>query len=452
MKNIKSLVLFVVILNYCSSASPQDFTAGYYGGINISDIQGNAISGKWKFKPGPAQGIYFDYSFNRIFGLRTGIKYYTLYYEHLNGYQAVPWSYSSSYMPLPYYPGNEKMDFSFISFPAQVRLSIPSLPGLDLMAGIYGAFMTDYSGNYPQEFLKPPKTDIGYIYSAGFTIPLTERLKATIISDYTTGRKRILDYSGTHNGSIDFNLGIAWKGFLKDNRDDINMAHKDSASEKVFLIYQGGVNVSWNSCEKNEEKYSLNAGPSIGFLTNFRLSENSSFRTGLLFDRSGYSLKDSSDSFQRYYIRDDAQYFVDIKTSIDYLKIPILLSFDIGRSNRFFFNTGPYIDIRLNARCKGTAYYKTGNQGSYNLYERIVYDDLASAIKQYDFGWIFGGGVTFTVSEKIVIESGLQYRKGFRDVYKEAYLTEGIPYEKAFSIIENSSVSFQVGLRVPVFR
>ena len=452
MKQFKSLIIFILIFNYFTSASSQKLAAGYYGGVNFSDIHGNGISGKWKFKPGPSEGIYIDYSLNRIFGFRTGVKYYTNYYEHIYGYQAEPYLFLPEPWPRwPYNQGNEKMDFSFISFPLQVRLSIPSLPGLDLMAGIYEAFITDYSENYPHEFLKPPKSDFGYIYSVGFTIPLTDRLKAIINSSYTTGRTRILDYSGTHNGSIDFNLGIAWKGFLKDKNRKIKEA-RDTASEKVFLIYKGGFNVSWNSGEKEREKYSLNTGPSIGFLINFRLSPNSSLRTGLSFDRTGYSLKDSSDSFYRYYLEDYAGYYVDSRISIDYLTLPLLVNFDIGHNERFFFNAGPYIDIRLNARCKGTAYFNAGSQGSYNLYERVIYDDLTSAIKQYDFGWIFGGGVNFILFKKLTIESGLQYRKGFRDVFKEAYLMETSPAESTESILENSSFSFQIGLRVPVFR
>ncbi len=103
MRKIESLVIFIILINCFTPVSSQKLTTGYYGGVNISDIHGNSTSGKWKFKPGPVQGLYLDYSFNRIFGFRTGINYSTLYYEHVTNYQ-VPLFIIHSV--LQYYPGH----------------------------------------------------------------------------------------------------------------------------------------------------------------------------------------------------------------------------------------------------------------------------------------------------------------------------------------------------------
>jgi len=115
---------------------------------------------------------------------------------------------------------------------------------------------------------------------------------------------------------------------------------------------------------------------------------------------------------------------VDTKTSVDYLTIPLLINFQIGDHGRFFINTGPFVGVKLNARSKGTVFYNTAGQGSYNMYKRIVCDDLEGAVRDNAFGWIIGGGITIPVFERLAIESGLQYRRGFGEVFDKSYLPE----------------------------
>jgi len=453
MKKLRIFLIFIFLFMYWIAGWSQKITAGYYGGVNISDIHAGSSSGKWKFKPGPVQGFYLDYSFNRIFGFRTGINYSTLYYEHVTGYQNYgyfPFSNSSSFWPGPYYSFNELTDFSFISFPAQIRLSVPSVPRLDLMAGIYNAFLIDHSGIYDNNLYKPSKDDFGYLYSIGLSFPFADRLEASVNARYFTGRNKIDNYDEAWHGSMDLTFGIAWNGILKSKSGKAGYQEQDSMSEKVYLVYSGGVNASWNSCEKDNERYSLNYGPSIGLLVNFRLSGNTSFRTGVSFDVSGYSLKDSSDSFNRYIITDEAYYYVNTKTSVDYLTIPLLISFHPGTGGRFFINTGPFVGIKLNARCKGTVYYDNESTGSYSRYKRIVHDDLEGAIKDNNFGWIMEGGLTAPLFRRLALECGLQYRKGFGEVFDESYLPENESYLNGGTIFENSSLSFRIGVRVPV--
>jgi len=455
MKKLKSFLIFIFLILFCSPGWSQMLTAGYYGGVNFSDIHGGNGEGKWKYKPGPVQGLYLDYSFNRILGFRTGVNYSTINYERVNIYQGseyYPLGYSSSFWPWPYYSGNELSDFSFLTIPAQIRLSVPSVPRLDLMAGIYDAFLIDHSGSYYSGAYQPSKEDFGYIYSMGLSFPLADKLEATINARYTTGRNRMNNYDFEWHGSMDFTFGVAWNGILKNKNDKVRYQNQDSVSEKIYLIYKGGVNASWNSGEKNYDKYSLNIGPSLGLLVNFRLSPTVSFQTGVSFDRTGYSLKDSSDSFNRYLITDDAYYYVDTKTSVDYLTIPLLINFQIGDQGRFYINTGPYAGIKLNARCKGTVFYNSAGQGSYNRYKRTINDDLESAIKDNDFGWLIGGGMSIPIFKRFTVDLGLQYRRGFGEVFERSYLPEYDAFLSRETVFENSSVSFQIGLRVPVLR
>lgn len=453
MKKPIFLLISIFLFMYCTAGWSQKVTAGYYGGVNISDIHAGTNSGKWKFKPGPVQGLYVDYSFNRIFGFRTGINYSTLNYEHITVYQDYgyyPPGYSSSFWPGPYYSFNEFTDYSFISFPAQMRLSVPSVPRLDLMAGIYNAFLVDHSETYNNIDYKPSKYDFGYLYSLGLSLPLTDRLEASLNTRYLTGRKGIDNFNESRHGSMDFTFGLAWKGFLKSKGGNADYQTQDSVSEKIYLIYTGGINASWNSGDRDKERYSMNYGPSFGFLVNYRLSANTSFRTGVTFDVTGYSLKDSSDSFNRYIKSGEAYYQVNTKTSVDYLTVPLLISFHPGNGGRFFINTGPFAGIKLNARCKGTVYYNPESSGTYSRYRRIVYDDMEGAIKDNNFGWIIEGGMATPLFGRLALECGLQYRRGFGEVYDDSYLPDNGSFYNEGTVFENSSLSLRIGIRVPV--
>lgn len=453
MKKLRILLISTFLSMICAVGWTQKITAGYYGGVNISDIHAGTISGKWKFKPGPVQGLYVDYAFNSIFGFRTGVNYSTLNYEHVTGYDDYGYytlDYSSSLWPGPYYPLNRFTDFSFISFPVQIRLSVPSVPRLDLMAGIYNAFLADHSETYNYPDYKPAKYDFGYLFSIGLSLPLTERLEASLNTRYLTGRKGIDKFNEARHGSMDFTLGLAWKGIRKSKGGNAGYQIQDSVSEKIYLVYTGGINASWNSGDSYRDRYTLNYGPSLGLLVNYRYSPNTSFRTGLTFDVTGYSLRDSSDSFNRYMISGGAYYHVNTRTSVDYITVPFLISIHPDSRGRIFINTGPFAGIKLNARCKGTVYYNPESSGTYTRYRRIVYDDMEGAIKDNNFGWIIEGGMATPVFGRLALECGLQFRRGFGEVYDDSYLPDNGSFYNEGTVFENSSLSLRIGIRVPV--
>lgn len=453
MKKLRILLILIFLILYSTAGWSQKLAAGYYGGVNISDIHTGTWYGKWKFKPGPVQGLYVDYSLNRILGFRTGINYSTLNYEHITGYEnygPYPLGYELSIWPGTYYSINEFTDFSFISFPSQIRLSVPSVPRLDLMAGIYNAFLVDHSEIYNNINYKPSKYDWGFIYSAGLSLPLTDGLEASLNARYLTGRKAIDNFDESRHGSMDFTFGLAWKGILKGKGGNTRYQVQDSISEKVYLIYTGGINASWNSGGRDRERYSLNFGPSFGFLLNYRLSAGTSLRSGVTFDVTGYSLRDSSDSYNRYVVTGEAFYNVDTKTSVDYFTIPFLISFHPGNEGRIFINTGPFAGFKLNARSKGEVYYNSENPGTYSRYRKIVYDNMKAAIKDNNFGWIIEGGMTIPFPGILEMECGLQYRRGFGEVYDDSYLPENGSFFNEGTVFENSSLSLRLGFRVPV--
>jgi hypothetical protein len=69
---MKKFLLFIGLLYLFGNHSEiysQKIMAGLNNGINFSNIHGNFDSGKRLFKPGPVQGLWLSYSFNKVLGL-----------------------------------------------------------------------------------------------------------------------------------------------------------------------------------------------------------------------------------------------------------------------------------------------------------------------------------------------------------------------------------------------
>jgi opacity protein-like surface antigen len=81
-----------------------------------------------------------------------------------------------------------------------------------------------------------------------------------------------------------------------------------------------------------------------------------------------------------------------------------------------------------------------------------VWDDLEAVTKNTDFGWVAGGGVQLPLSGQLALDLGVQYRIGIMDVFDRSFFTPGDLQGIKGTVIRNSALSFQIGLRVPVNR
>ena len=75
---------------------------------------------------------------------------------------------------------------------------------------------------------------------------------------------------------------------------------------------------------------------------------------------------------------------------------------------------------------------------------------MKAAIKDNNFGWIIEGGMTIPFPGILEMECGLQYRRGFGEVYDDSYLPENGSFFNEGTVFENSSLSLRLGFRVPV--
>jgi len=428
--------------------------------VNFSDIHGQDSYGKWNAKPGPVQGLDLGYSFNKSFGLQTGINVSTVYYEHRTLsdppiYLIDLFSYKpsySSFAPYYYYSYNEKMDFTFIRIPLLFTVSIPDALNFNMRAGIYFSSLQDHSLPYDyyssMSAEKPKKTDFGYIFSSGIAYPFNDHFKATFSVGYIDGRKKFLENYEYRHGSSEFTLGVAYKGFLKRrNSQVIEEPVNDTTAGKIEVTYKAGINISWNTSGTDLGKYSSLVGSSFGFTLNYKLKNLTSIQTGLSFERKGYSFKDSSLFFYRYFHSASNMYDVNTKVQIDYIVIPVLMNFYFNKSESVYFNTGPWLGLKLNARCVGTAISESRSGTNYSLNKTIVYDDMEKLIKNNDFGWIFGGGATLPLNTKFKLDLALQYSAGFIDVFDRSGITDNIYKSYGKNIITNGTLSFLIGIK-----
>ena len=457
MKNYPSLIWFLLLISSPSICHSQKISAGAYSGVNFSDIHGQESSGHWYHKPGPVQGLIMEYSFNRYLGVSTGINYSAIYYEsktYFNGY--INYFPLNSYpYPDPYpYPDyyitiKRKMDFSFLRVPLMLNFSIPSAVRFDLKAGLFYSHLINNSTHDDNYYTEPVKNDLGYIVSSVITYPISEKFKASFSVGYSKGLKPLFDESGYKHASSEFTLGISYNGFLKNKYSQLKAKEvADTLNSKLTLSFQGGINLSWNAHQAEKEKYSSIIGPSVGFVIDYKLDRNTSLQMGVSFERKGYSFRDSSAIYYLSYHEGNPVYDVNTRVEIDYIVIPLLLNFNIGKS--LFFNTGPWVGLQLNSQVTGTAYDEFSSGSGYVLRRTNIYDDLERVIKDNDAGWIFSGGISLPLKNNYRANISVRYSTGFVNVFDQA--AAGYDHSGAPDLsVRNGTLSLLIGLKIPQF-
>ena len=451
MKSYPCLVCFLLLISSNSVSYSQKISAGVYSGVNFSDIHGQESSGRWYHKPGPVQGLFLAYSFNRYLGVQTGINYSAIYYEsktYFNGYLNFYPMYAYPYpYPFPDYYITDKMDFRFVRVPLMLNFTIPSAVRLDLKAGLFYSHLTNNSTHDGYYYPVPVKNDLGYIVSSVISYPINDKFNASFSVGYSKGLHHIYDDTNLKHASSEFTLGLSYNGFLK-NKNSQGKAREvtDTLNRKLTLAYQGGINVSWNTHQADKENYSATMGPSIGFILDYRLDRNTSLQTGVSFERKGYSFRDSSDIYYLGYNVGSPVYDVDSRVEIDYIVIPLLINFNIGKY--LFFNTGPWLGLQVNSRVTGTAYDEFSSGSGYVLRKTVIYDDMEKIIRDNDAGWIFSGGVSLPLKSNYRANISLRYSSGFVNVFD--HKASGYDHYGAPDLsIRNGTFSLLIGLTIP---
>lgn len=466
--NIVCICILLAIISATSSAQKLSF--GEYTGVNFSNLHGNLLVNKWLPKTGQNTGLFVEYNFSKSFSLQAEASYLTHYYEMKNYSEQYtgPIYYDDSFcgsssnsITYPYYSEN-KLDFSFLRFPLFVKYKTPTRLQLGLGGGMfYSVLLNDDVTKAERDAAKkedrriyPPKYDWGYLFSADLSYPITKDIRFFVTGRLTSGQKVFVESIKGRNGSSELGFGLKYTpGSRKENiNNQVESGLQDSSATRFYIRPVAGPNLGWNSSSKKAGNYSAKIGSTIGAIFDYRLNKSVSLQSGILFERKGYALSDSSLYYHR--VATDERSIankVDSKVELDYMTIPVNLKFSFGNPITFYFDFGLYTGFKVNALVHGTAIRKYSSSSSYTLQKININDAVEGYYHDVDFGYQTGLGFQFPFRKNLKFDLGMVYSASFSPIInKTDENTSGYFYDDVS--IKNGTISFQLGLQIPINR
>jgi len=466
MKKIKLSLFICFLLGIMSPVVlAQKYSFGEYTGVNFSNLHGNLLTNKWMPKVGPNAGLFLEYSLNKSFSLQTEVAYVTHYYEMKSYYNQSTDpiyydDYSSSSIYYNYY--SHKYDFSFLRFPLFIKYKTPTRLQLGLGGGMfYSVLLNDDVTKTERDAAKkenrkiyPPTHDWGYLFSADLSYPVTSEIRFFVSGRITSGQKVFIESVKGENGSSELGFGLKYTPNSRKGNISNYMKPSDSDSSitRCYIRPVAGLLVGWNSSTKKAGNYSAKIGSSIGAAFEYRLGKTVSLQSGILFERKGYALSDSSLYYHR--IATDDKYpenKVDSKVELDYVTIPLNLKFSFGSPFTFYFDLGLYSGFKVNALCHGTAIEKSSSSYGYTLQKINISDAVEGYYHAVDFGYQTGLGFEFPFRKNLKFDIGITYSESFSPIINKTN-ENSVGYSNDDVSIKNGSVVLQFGLQIPISR
>jgi hypothetical protein len=470
MKRTHNILCICILLVTISATSfAQKFSFGEYAGVNFSNLHGNLFVNKWLPQTGPNAGLFVEYNFSKSFSLQAEADYLTHYYElkSYSGQYSGPIYYDdiihcspSNSITYPYYSEN-KFDYSFLRFPLLIKYKTPTRLQLGIGGGMfYSVLLNDDITKTERDAAKkedrriyPPTHDWGYLFSADLSYPITKDVRLFVTGRIATGQKVFIESLKGKNGSSELGFGIKYTPKSKTKSfegGEINV--QDSSKTRCYVRPVVGILLGWNSSSTKPGNYSTNVGSTTGLAFDYRLDKTVSLQTGILFERKGYALSDSSLYYHRFAY--DSQYkrnSVDSKTDIDYVTIPLNFKFSFGDPFTFYFDFGVYTGFKVNALCHGTAVKKYISSSSYTVEKININDAVEGYFKDVDFGYQTGMGFQFPFRKDLKFDLGIVYSGSFSPIIKEPE-ENTTQYTNDDRSIKNGTIALQFGLQIPITR
>ncbi len=125
---------------------------------------------------------------------------------------------------------------------------------------------------------------------------------------------------------------------------------------------------------------------------------------------------------------------VEYNAILNYWELPLLvkLTYPTGLFFAPFLTAGPYVGY--NAKADKEAFFtpKSGGGGGVRV-------DIAEEIAKYDYGVSVGGGIDFSIGEKLMLFGEARYQVGLANIRKE------------LDDLKNRSLSFTIGFSLPLY-
>jgi hypothetical protein len=169
-------------------------------------------------------------------------------------------------------PQMNSSNFSTLTLPLMVTVTIPSRPSLTLGAGGYYAFTMDQDqdvGSYYYDNTgEKLQNDMGFVYMLRLSYPLQERLELFVRGRYRTGRRAMTEWDEYKHGYSDITAGLVYNIGHGKNEEETAREDAGAVNENIFLTWRAGVVTLWNSGNIARDKYSPLVAPSAGFSLN----------------------------------------------------------------------------------------------------------------------------------------------------------------------------------------
>lgn len=198
---------------------------------------------------------------------------------------------------------------------------------------------------------------------------------------------------------------------LNTNAQTTNSAGPTADQEPMFHF---GVKVapglSWVRSDKNSENNTPESDGSLlrvsyGFITDFRISSNYTFSTGIDVNYEGGKLKRQLNDTTLW----------NEKLKLRYIEIPLTIRMNTNRIGyiKYFFQAGLAPGINIHSRYDATVVTNgTGGQTETDYTD----EDVMKDINTFNLSMIVGGGINYNLSGTTDLILGITYHNGFLDV------------------------------------
>jgi hypothetical protein len=179
------------------------------------------------------------------------------------------------------------------------------------------------------------------------------------------------------------------------------------ASAQYSVGIRGGINISnlWGKYQNSNFETKL--GPVFGVVGQYQSNEWFSLHAELNYDAWGTKYNEVVDDGVVYKTE-----YKDIVRDANYLTVPVLAKFDLGKKHRVFAYTGLYFGFLLSANITGneviTNKYDPGDVTS-TPFDRDYKDEL----NNFDMGAVLGLGADFKLGESMSIFIDGRYNWGW---------------------------------------
>lgn len=153
---------------------------------------------------------------------------------------------------------------------------------------------------------------------------------------------------------------------------------------------------------QDEEIASERITPAISLIGNFHIT-----RSFVMQLEAGYELKGNKFTYEEW---DDAGVLIEEsiyteKTNLSYVTVPLLFKYNLGRSNKFYFQAGGFYGYLLNASFTGMM--------NNELVSKV---NIKKGLSPHDYGVVVGGGLETPFRRGLSMLLDVKYHYGMRDL------------------------------------